>query len=219
MDAKYDDNLSGARRISKQTINYEKKPQPILINTEEDEDSIFDLCIGSKEKKQSARNKLDAGALKAYSFLQKNIPGFFTPYNSKTEFGIVASAPIVAPIAFAIASAAAAATAAGAALTALGSLVFAAGSGLYSLHQPEAQETTNEALMVAAKASILAAACTAITIAAAILTAVLAPVALVYFLTRSGASIVNEASKCISSCSSEAKEDHYEDSYKIASIN
>ncbi|KTD00531.1 hypothetical protein OQJ19_07345 [Fluoribacter gormanii] len=175
------------------------QPKKVFLGKEP---SIFDACLGTPREKEGARAAFKGNAMGFYSEAQRVLPGFFAPLRNKKEFATLAAAPIVSPVILVIASAASAIAAAGAALTALGSLVFAAGAGLHSLRKPEAKETTQEALMVAAKAGIVAAACAAITIAAALLAVVLTPVALTYFVTRSGATVVNATSKCISTCSS-----------------
>lgn len=63
------------------------------------------------------------------------MPGFFAPYTSKKEFGLVAATPLGLPLASGLVTCGAALTAAGAALTALGSLVFAAGYSLDGLRK------------------------------------------------------------------------------------
>ncbi|PWY53934.1 hypothetical protein DGG96_19645 [Legionella qingyii] len=180
----------------------ESRRTPLQKEKSGKELSIFDACLGAPTEKQRTRAALNERGREYITAARDTIPGFFTPMKRKKEFAVLAAAPIVCPVILAIVSAASAIVAAGAALTALGSLVFAAGAGLHSLRKPEAKETTREALMVAKKAGIVAAACAAATIAAALLAVVLAPVALAYFVTRSGATLANAASKCISSCSS-----------------
>ncbi|WP_131795583.1 hypothetical protein [Fluoribacter gormanii] len=217
MEYKRDKNIEQDSEYSRTQDQYyyprtkfsHSQPKKVFLGKES---SIFDACLGTPREKKEARAEFKKDALGFFSEVQRVLPGFFAPLRSKKEFATFAAAPIVSPVILVIASAASAITAAGAALTALGSLVFAAGAGLHSLRKPEAKETTQEALMVAAKAGIVAAACAAVTIAAALLAVVLTPVALAYFVTRSGATVVNAASKCISPCSSKEKEENEESS-------
>ncbi|QMT61857.1 hypothetical protein [Legionella sp. PC997] len=208
MDAKLDDNVEEQFYSTQRTSNttYRRKAAPVKI---EAESSIFDLCLGSKEVREKAQKQFKEQRTEAISNIKRVTPGFFTPYTNKTEFGIFAAAPLPSPVILSLVSAATAITAVGAALTALGSLVFAAGSGLHGLRKPEAKETAHEALLVAAKAGIVAAICTAISIAAAVAAVLIAPVALAYFVTRSGATIIDAMSRCLPCCSSEENERSY----------
>lgn len=131
-------------------------------------------------KQQAAFENFKKKGLEAY----KNAPGFFTPYKNFSEFSDYAIGSAVAlPILAALASAAAAAVAALAILPALGGLGVAGGAALIG-----AKETTYNAFSFAADCAVISLAATAFTIVAAlaaVLTAILAPVAI---LTRLGAT-------------------------------
>lgn len=186
--------------------------QHVTIEEENDEGSYFDLFLGTSEQKERIATDIKLKASQGYEFAKNNFRGFFTPFESKKECGIVAAAPLGLPIASALITGAAVIGAAGATLTALGSLVFAAGYSLDGLRKDheESKAKAHDALILAAKAGIVAAACAAVAVVAAVFTAVIFPLALTYLLSRSfttgvvaGLAKVNE---CMSSCGSE--EDH-----------
>ncbi|AWN72910.1 hypothetical protein LEAN103870_04355 [Legionella anisa] len=175
---------------------------------EQSEGSLWDLVFGTPEQKtmmwQGVKKELGESFESAKSF----VPGFFAPYTSKKEFGLVAATPLGLPLASGLVTCGAALTAAGAALTALGSLVFAAGYSLDGLRKGHeaSKEKAHDALMVAAKAGIIAAVCAVVTVAAALLTIITGPIAFAYLTTRSLATGFAKVSELASSCSS--KEEH-----------
>ncbi|MCW8417062.1 hypothetical protein OQJ18_12615 [Fluoribacter dumoffii] len=183
-----------------------------------EDDSIFDACLGTTEVKANARRDIKAGANKAYEAMSRAVPGFFAPFGKKPllkemglstgkEIGLVGTAPITAPLVMALSAGLLTAVAAGAAITALGSLIFAAGAELHSLRKGKeaAKETASDALIVSAKAGIVAAFCILAAAAAALVAAIIAPIALAYFITRSGASAVSAISECNSSNEEESR--------------
>lgn len=82
---------------------------------------IYSWELQNKKKQITTDIKLKAS--QGYQFAKNNFRGFFTSFESKKEFGIVAAAPLGLPIASALITGAAVIGAAGATLTALGSLV------------------------------------------------------------------------------------------------
>ncbi|WP_392538467.1 hypothetical protein [Legionella sp. 227] len=189
---------------------YRSSRQPLSLGREK---GLLDLLIGNAEEKQVAINAVKEKLHQGYGFVQQTVPGFFTPFGKKKELAeelglttrsdiaTTVTAPIHGPIVFALAAGAAAIAAACAALYALGKLVIAAGFGLHSLRagKEEAIETAQDNLRASAKAGIIAAACTVIAVAASIVTAVIAPIALLYLLSRTGATAVAEIAKCTAS--------------------
>ncbi|KTD42852.1 hypothetical protein [Legionella parisiensis] len=186
--------------------------RPVIIEDKNDENSYFDLFLGNAEQKKEITADLKLKASQSFAYAKENLPGFFTPFKSKKEFGIVATSPLSLPIASALIAGVAVIGSIGTTLTALGSLVFAAGYSLDGLRKghEESKTKAHDALILAAKAGIVAAVCAAVAVVAALFTAVIFPLALAYGLSRSvatgivaGTAKVNE---CMSSCSSE--EDH-----------
>ncbi|HHT0594163.1 TPA: hypothetical protein ACTXXA_002512 [Legionella anisa] len=172
------------------------------------EDSLWDLFFGTPEQKKERWDGVKSELSENYESAKNFAPGFFAPFRSKKEFGIVAATPLGLPLASGLVTCFAALAAAGAALTALGSLVFAAGYSLDGLRKGHeaSKEKAHDKLIFAAKAGIIAAVCAVVTIAAALLTIITGPVAFAYLTTRSLATGFAKVSELASSCSS--KEEH-----------
>lgn len=219
MESKNEDKRRDEGKTSyEQTPHSSSYPQtyPRVTGEEEnDEGSIFDLFLGTPEQKAEVAADLKKDMAQGFEYAKDSFPGFFTPFRSKKEFGIVAAAPLALPLASALITGAAVIAAAGATLTALGSLVFAAGFSLDGLRKghEESKTKAHDALILAAKAGIAAAVCAAVAVAAALFTAVIAPIALTYLLTRSAATVVAKANECISSCGSEENDSYRNMSY------
>ncbi|CAM2736353.1 Uncharacterised protein [Legionella steigerwaltii] len=189
-----------------------------------DDSSIFDACLGSPEVRAETQKELMGDLKEGYTFVKQTIPGFFTPFgkkpafqetfglNTKKEVALVATSPITIPVSLTLGAGLAAATAAVATIAALGGLLTAAGAGLHSLRagKEDARETAKNALMFSAKAGITAAISTLAAVAAAVLAAVSAPIALLYLLTRTGATAVGKIAECCA--------DDTETSYRFASM-
>ncbi|HHF7375808.1 hypothetical protein [Legionella bozemanae] len=208
-DRRYRDEEYNSEDTQYPTSYSQTSPQHVTIEEENDEGSYFDLFLGTPEQKEKITTDIKLKASQGYEFAKKNFHGFFTPFDSKKEFGIVAAAPLGLPIASALITGAAVIGAAGATLTALGSLVFAAGYSLDGLRKDheESKAKAHDALIFAAKAGIVAAVCAAVAVVAAVFTAVIFPLALTYLISRSlttgvvtGLAKVDE---CMSSCGSE----------------
>ncbi|STY31751.1 Uncharacterised protein [Legionella wadsworthii] len=170
--------------------------------------AVFETFLGEDEyTREAAASFLAKKVLeRGYSF-KNQTPGFFSPFNSKKDFGITAASPIALPIAFAFCTAGATLIAAGAALTSLGSLVFAAGFRLDGFRSEDSLDKSSKALRVAAEAGIIAFLATSAAVAMTILTAVIAPLALAYLVTRSGASIHAKVNEGLSCCASHPDEE------------
>ncbi|MGM9454373.1 hypothetical protein ACTAZI_13685 [Legionella bozemanae] len=191
-------------------------PQHVTIEEENDEGSYFDLFLGTPEQKEKIKTDIKLKASQGYEFAKNKFHGFFTPFESKKEFGIVAATPLGLPIASALITGAAVIGAAGATLTALGSLVFAAGCSLDGLRKDheESKAKAHDALILAAKAGIVAAACAAVAVVAAVFTAVIFPLALTYLISRSLTTGVVAGLAKVSECMSGGSEEEHGSSYK-----
>lgn len=117
--------------------------------------------------------------------------GLFTPYESAKDAGISWAVPFLAPIALGIIASLAATVATLAATIALGCLIVSGGAALF-----KNEELKQSAFDFALIAGIIAGIAAAVNIVGALLAFVVAPVALVSALTRTGSTILSPCVRC-----------------------
>ncbi|QLZ70763.1 hypothetical protein FOLKNPGA_03581 [Legionella sp. PC1000] len=222
MESKYNKEQYRRRDEEKYNSEYEYD-EPTRHQTRKQEEvpvDLWDLFLGTPKQKEVMWKVTKEEIVSSFESAKGFVPGFFAPFTSKKEFGVVATTPVTLPLAAGLVTCVAAVVAAGAALTALGSLVFAAGYGLDGLRKghEESKEKSHAALIFAAKAGIIAAVCAVVTVAAALLTLITGPIALAYLTSRSIATGFAKASELISSCSSTDDHESTHSSYNPSSM-
>lgn len=128
-------------------------------------------------------------------------PGFFTPFQSVSDFSSTLMEPIVRPITVGFALGAMAIATAAAALTSVCSLVFAAGSALFGK-----SALAQSALGLSITAAIIAGIIPLIAAATAIIAAIALPLNLAAIVTRSLATVGSSAVNLFSASASSAEE-------------
>jgi len=118
--------------------------------------------------------------------LQRNTPGFFTPYKSGTDFAFSAAAPIIAPVVFGTFSAILGAVSVISTAASISSLFIAGAAALAGN-----EDLTDNALTVAAFAGILAAITPIFAALSALAAAFFLVTSCVSLVTRTGATVVN----------------------------
>ncbi|MBI2786663.1 MAG: hypothetical protein HYX60_10370, partial [Legionella longbeachae] len=170
-----------------------------------------DLFSKDEQEKAQAWNKLQSSANHVY----KKLPGFFTPYRSIGEFGLFLAAPVVTPIVLGLVAGIATITAAVSGIIAIGSLLVAGGAKGVGLCNENAKNTANSALNLAMSAGVVAALGILVTVASAIITAVLLPLTIVALVTRSLASIATPIIDFFSSYNKSKEEQDFDPSVQL----